>query len=53
MELWDRLITTRLELRPVQIGEVELVHELWTDTHVRHFLFDERVIPLERGAFDS
>ena len=43
------LTTTRLELRPVQIGEVERVHELWTDTHVRHFLFDERVIPLEEA----
>lgn len=44
---YSALTTTRLELRPVQIGNVELVHELWTDTHVRHFLFDERVIPLE------
>ena len=43
------LTTTRLELRPVQIGDVELVHELCTDTHIRHFLFDERVIPLEEA----
>ena len=43
------LTTTRLELRSVQIGDVEVVHELWTDEHVRHFLFDERVMPLEEA----
>ena len=43
------LSTTRLELRPVQIGNVELFHELCADTHVRHFLFDERVISVEEA----
>ena len=43
------LITQRLELRPVQIGDVEVAHELWTDRDVRHFLFDERVIPLDEA----
>ena len=43
------LTTPRLELRPVQIGNVELVHELWTNSGVRHFLFDDRVIPLDEA----
>ena len=43
------LKTTRLDLRPVQIGDMELVHELWTNSDVRHFLFDERVIPLDEA----
>ena len=45
----NHLLTPRLELRPVEIGNVELAHELWTDPHVRHFLFDERVIALEEA----
>lgn len=46
----DQLLTTpRLDLRPVQIGNVELVHELWTNSDVRHFLFDDRVIPLDEA----
>ena len=43
------LTTTRLDLRPVQIGNVELAHELWTNSDVRHFLFDDRVIPLDEA----
>lgn len=46
----DQLLTTaRLALRPVQITDIELVHELWTNSDVRHFLFDERVIPLDEA----
>ena len=44
-----RLTTTRLELRPAQIGDVELVHNLWTNKDVRHFLFDDRVIALDEA----
>ena len=33
----------------MRIGDVEVVHELWTNRDVRHFLFDERVIPLEEA----
>ena len=43
------LTTTRLDLRPVQTEDVELVHELWTNSDVRHFLFDDRVIPLDEA----
>ena len=43
------LTTTRLELRPVQIGDVEVAHELWTERDVRHFLFDEREIPVDEA----
>ena len=33
----------------MQIGNLELVHELWTNSGVRHFLFDDRVIPLDEA----
>src|SRR5687768_13041244 len=36
--------TTRLWLRPCQPGDIELIHALWTNVRVRHFLFDGRVI---------
>jgi RimJ/RimL family protein N-acetyltransferase len=38
------LETTRLQLRPCQIEDVQLVHTLWTNDCVRYFLFDNRVI---------
>ena len=43
------LKTTRLRLRPCQIGDIELVHTLWTNGHVREFLFDDRVISLDEA----
>ena len=43
------LITPRLELRPVQISSVQLVHSLWTNRDVRYFLFDDRVISLDEA----
>ena len=49
LDMHQLLSTTRLDLRPVQIGDVEVVHELWTNGDVRHFLFDERVIPLDEA----
>jgi RimJ/RimL family protein N-acetyltransferase len=36
--------TTRLQLRPCQIEDVQLVHALWTNDRIRFFLFDNRVI---------
>lgn len=33
----------------MQIENVELVHGLWTNSDVRHFLFDERVISLDEA----
>lgn len=38
------LETTRLQLRPCQIEDIQLVHMLWTNDRVRYFLFDNRVI---------
>jgi RimJ/RimL family protein N-acetyltransferase len=38
------LETTRLQLRPCQIEDIQLVHTLWTNDCVRYFLFDNRVI---------
>lgn len=39
-----QLETTRLKLVPCRLGNVDAVHELWTNDHVRHFLFDDRRI---------
>ena len=33
----------------MQIGDVELVHNLWTNRDVRRFLFDDREIPLDEA----
>lgn len=38
------LETTRLRLQPCRIEDAELALDLWTNEHVRHFLFDDRVI---------
>ncbi len=38
------LETTRLQLRPCQIEDIQLVHTLWTNDRIRYFLFDNRVI---------
>lgn len=36
--------TTRLLLRPCGIENLEVIYQLWINDHVRHFLFDDRVI---------
>jgi [ribosomal protein S5]-alanine N-acetyltransferase len=38
------LETTRLQLRPCQIEDLQLVHTLWTNDRIRYFLFDNRAI---------
>ena len=38
------LETSRLQLRPCQIEDIQLVHALWTNDRIRYFLFDNRVI---------
>ena len=38
------LETTRLQLRPCQLEDIQLVHTLWTSDRIRFFLFDNRVI---------
>ena len=44
--LRHELETSRLRLQPCRIDDIERVHALWTDAHVRRFLFDDRVISL-------
>lgn len=41
------LETTRLRLLPCRNEDIETVHELWTNDHVRHFLFDNCVISID------
>jgi RimJ/RimL family protein N-acetyltransferase len=41
------LETTRLQLRPCQIEDIQLAHTLWTNDNIRYFLFDNRVISYE------
>jgi len=44
------LETSRLLLRPVGVGDVDALHELWTSEGVRRFLWDGEVIPRSRTA---
>ncbi len=39
------LQTSRLRLQPCRLEDIERIHTLWTEAHVRRFLFDERIIP--------
>jgi RimJ/RimL family protein N-acetyltransferase len=43
------LETTRLLLRPCRTEDVELAYELWTNDHVRRFLFDDRIISMDEA----
>lgn len=43
------LETTRLKLLPCRIQNVDAVHELWTNDHVRQFLFDDKVISIDEA----
>ena len=38
------LETSRLRVQPCRIEDIERTHALWTDEHVRRFLFDDRQI---------
>lgn len=38
------LETSRLRLQPCRREDIERTHSLWTEEHVRRFLFDDRVI---------
>ncbi|MBF2027936.1 MAG: GNAT family N-acetyltransferase [Oscillatoriales cyanobacterium C42_A2020_001] len=40
------LHTNHLNLRPCQMSDLNVVHQLWTEVHVRRFLFDDRPITL-------
>ena len=43
------LQTTRLRLQPCRMEDLEAVYKLWTDQHVRHFLFDDKVISIDEA----
>lgn len=40
------LQTLRLRLQPCRLEDIERIHTLWTEDHVRRFLFDDRLISL-------
>lgn len=44
------LDTARLELRPYALRDVDALHRLWTDPHVRRYLWDDTVIARETAA---
>ena len=44
----QEILTTRLTLRPLQMSDLADLHALWTDERVRQFLWNGKVIPIER-----
>lgn len=44
------LTSVRLHLRPLASGDVDAMHQLWTDPDVRKFLWDDVVIAREQAA---
>ncbi|PMB50882.1 GNAT family N-acetyltransferase [Fischerella thermalis CCMEE 5205] len=43
------LHTDRLHLRPCQLEDLDILHELWCDADIRRFLFDDRQISREEA----
>lgn len=43
------LETNRLRLLPCRIEDIEAAHNLWTNYHIRQYLFDDQVISLEEA----
>jgi RimJ/RimL family protein N-acetyltransferase len=43
------LRTERLSLSPCQVGDLDTVHQLWTEADVRRFLFDDRQVSVEEA----
>ena len=41
------LHTNRLDLRPCQMSDLSAIHQLWTESAVRRYLFDDGPITLE------
>jgi ribosomal-protein-alanine N-acetyltransferase len=31
------------------MDDLQIIHQLWTNDHVRHFLFDNRIIPIDEA----
>lgn len=40
--------TARLSMRPLALADARSVHDLWTGSDVRRFLWDDEVIPVEK-----
>ena len=38
----------RLSLRPIGLDDIEALHSLWIDEPVRRFLWDGKIVPLDR-----
>lgn len=45
-----QLTTARCDLRPLSVGDAVELHELWTTSGVRRFLWDDEIIPPSRTA---
>lgn len=43
------LRTEHLSLRPCQVDDLDTVHQIWTETDVRRFLFDDRQVSIEEA----
>lgn len=43
------LVTIRLRLIPCRLEDIELAYGLWTNDHVRRFLFDDRIISMDEA----
>ncbi len=41
--------TERLRLRPYTMGDVDVLHRLWTDPAIRKYLWDDEIITRERA----
>jgi ribosomal-protein-alanine N-acetyltransferase len=50
MDARSRICTARLVWRPVEAGDVDALHRLWTDPDVRRYLLDDIVITRERAT---
>jgi ribosomal-protein-alanine N-acetyltransferase len=42
--------TTRLRLRPVTLADLNAIHEIWIDSGVRRYLWDDEIISIEQAA---
>lgn len=48
---WPRIETSRLFCRPLVRGDVDRLHQIFTNPSVRKYLWDDEVIPRERTAW--
>ncbi len=48
MNTQPHIQTQRLILRPPSLDDLDDLHRVWTDSDVRRYLWDDRIIPKER-----